>query len=296
MLSWIIVEREYGQLGNRLHTQANLLAFCIENRINLFNLSFSEYAKLFQGKDGHRPDLWISKRDVLSFVVNLRWIESFLKKVSRSDKWLRRLSPWITVHSLNDEEAISSIGLKDVAAVSQSCRILVLRSWNVSCPDEIENQDEEVKSILKPVVSFRNKAESFVGNLRREFDTLVGVHARRGDYKNYMQGKFFYSWEQYASWIRQAHEVLQSDRAKVGFLICSDENSPTNLMQDLSAYQTKSQNPIEDLHSLSLCDYLMGPQSSFGTWASWHGDVPRLILKQSTRITSRKQFEPSVHC
>ncbi len=296
MLNWIIVQREYGQLGNRLHTHANLLAFCIEHRINLFNLSFSQYAKLFEGKYGHRSDLWLTKKDILSFFVNFQWFESLLKKASRSDKWLRIFSPWIRVHSLNDEDTITSIGLKAITAANRSCRVLVLRGWDISCPNEIHNQDEEVKSILKPVVSFGNKAESFVSNVRRNFDTIVGVHARRGDYKNYMQGNFFYTWEQYANWIRQAREVLQSEKAKVGFLICSDEQSPTDIMQDLSAYQTKSQNPIEDLHSLSLCDYLMGPPSSFGTWASWYGDVPRLVLKQNVRITSQKQFEPSIHC
>ena len=41
MNRWMILQRDYGQLGNRLHTHANALAWCIENNVNLLNLSFS---------------------------------------------------------------------------------------------------------------------------------------------------------------------------------------------------------------------------------------------------------------
>jgi len=48
--------------------------------------------------------------------------------------------------------------------------------------------------------------------------------------------------------------------------------------------------------AISLCDYLMGPPSSFGTWDSWHGDVPRLVVYNNTEITSLEQFEVCSTC
>ena len=39
-----------------------------------------------------------------------------------------------------------------------------------------------------------------------------------------------------------------------------------------------------DLHTLILCDYIIGPPSSFGTWISWYGNVPRLIINKDTKI------------
>ena len=44
----LIIYCDYGRLGNRLHTHANALAWCIENNYNLINLSFSDYAELFK--------------------------------------------------------------------------------------------------------------------------------------------------------------------------------------------------------------------------------------------------------
>ena len=297
MLNWILVQSEYGQLGNRLHTHANLLAFCIENKINFLNLSFSQYANLFEEVKGQGADRFIFKRDFLSYAVKIRFIISFCRKILRSDKWLRRLSPWIKMHSVHEDETINSTDLIKIISKNRFCRVLVLRDWNISCPDEIRNHGVKIKSILTPAASFRYKAESSVDKLRLEFDTLVGVHARRGDYKNYMSGAYFYPWEQYADWINQTREVLISEGAiKVGFLICSDEPTPKEMMLDLPANQTMPGNPIEDLHALSLCDYLMGPPSSFGTWASWYGDVPRLTLEADLQITNHNQFTRTLHC
>ena len=47
---------------------------------------------------------------------------------------------------------------------------------------------------------------------------------------------------------------------------------------------------MSDLHSLSLCDFNIGPPSSFGTWLSWHGKVPRLTLQRDMKIHSIDQF------
>ena len=297
MINWIFVQSEYGQLGNRLHTHANLMAFCIQNRINFLNLSFNQYANLFEAVKRQGADRMVFKRDFVSWAVKFQSIISFCRKIFRSDKWLQRFSPWIKLYSVNEDETITSTDLIKIVSQNPSCRVLVLRGWDISCPNEIRNQAVKIKAILRPTVSFRNKTESSVNKLRLEFDTLVGIHARRGDYKYYMSGVYFYHWKQYANWINQTRKVLKSEGAsKVGFLICSDEPTPKELMMDPQVNETMSEMPIEDLYALSLCDYLMGPPSSFGTWASWHGDVPRLILEKGLHITTSKQFARTLHC
>ena len=49
----LVVFCDYGRLGNRLHTHANALAWCIENNYNLINLSFFDYAELFKNSPKH---------------------------------------------------------------------------------------------------------------------------------------------------------------------------------------------------------------------------------------------------
>ena len=50
----LIIYCDYGRLGNRLHTHANALAWCIENNYNLINLSFSDYAELFKNSPKYK--------------------------------------------------------------------------------------------------------------------------------------------------------------------------------------------------------------------------------------------------
>ena len=50
----LVIYCDYGRLGNRLHTHANALAWCIENNYNLINLSFIEYARLLKNSPRHK--------------------------------------------------------------------------------------------------------------------------------------------------------------------------------------------------------------------------------------------------
>ena len=269
----------------------------MNNHVNLLNLSFGLYAELFGAQDECRSDRWIEKRGLGAFLTRIGAVVNLLRKICCSDKWLSKLDPWVKVLSVKDDQRVTAEDLNQIILENPSCRILVLRSWDISCPEDLLTHQEEVRRILSPVEPFRRKAELLVDELRLTHSTLIGVHARRGDYKHFLEGKLYYSWEQYASWIKQARKALESKGvSKVGFLLCSDEKPPKASFKDLPVHYSSAERPIEDLHSLSLCDYLMGPPSSFGTWASWHGDAPRLILESNACITDRKQFEPTLYC
>ena len=53
MNRWLIIHSDYGQLGNRLHTHANAVAWCLENNVNLINLSFVKYSIGFSNYNGN---------------------------------------------------------------------------------------------------------------------------------------------------------------------------------------------------------------------------------------------------
>jgi hypothetical protein len=36
-----------------------------------------------------------------------------------------------------------------------------------------------------------------------------------------------------------------------------------------------------DLHALARCDYIFGPQSTFTQWASFYGNKPLFLLKDT---------------
>ena len=82
----LLIQRDYGQLGNRLHTHANALAWCIENQANLVNLSFKEFKKKWKGALG------IHTHDNIAQAINnsipaaksgVTWIDSTVTGMGR---------------------------------------------------------------------------------------------------------------------------------------------------------------------------------------------------------------------
>ena len=74
MTRWMILQRDYGQLGNRLHTHANALAWCIENNVNLLNLSFQYFAINFGQNRNQNAEIFTVKRNsqltVCQFIIS----------------------------------------------------------------------------------------------------------------------------------------------------------------------------------------------------------------------------------
>ena len=122
-------------------------------------------------------------------------------------------------------------------------------------------------------------------------------YARRRDYINYLDGIHYHSWESYLHWANQTKQVLEKlGKKNVGIVICSDDKLPSLIRNNDDVYFSSSNEVMVDINLLSLCNYNLGPPSSFGTWLSWFGKVPRLVVRKNTEITSLEQFEICATC
>ena len=114
----------------------------------------------------------------------------------------------------------------------------------------------------------------------------VGVHIRRGDYKNFNNGIWYYTDQQYILWMKKLAEGRN-----IRFYISSNEKinqlQYSNVGLDI-VFLTG--NAVEDLCALSLCDYIMGPPSTYSWWASMYGNCPRLILDSAEKNYSWEDF------
>lgn len=104
----------------------------------------------------------------------------------------------------------------------------------------------------------------------------VGVHMRRGDYRSFNDGKWFYTDKQYADWMKK----LTKSKEDVKFFLFSNEkvNLEYYLSNGLNVVALNG-NAVEDLYCLSQCDYIMGPPSTYSWWAAMYGNKKRLILE-----------------
>ena len=286
----IIIKKEYGQLGNRLHTHANILAWCIQNNHSLLNLSFRKFSHYFKQSAHRKADFFIQEKSLLKAFLCSGFLHYFVDKLCMSEKWLSHLSSFVQLISLNDNETLDEHRLNQLTNCNK--KFTVIHCWDVRCEKSLSINANKIREILTPNKYSVDIASAYVKKLKLKYDILIGVHARRGDYKQYLGGQYFHSWKSYKEWISQAKDLFESEDSsrKVGFILCSDEIPKKSYFNSISVYIPDFQVMMADLHALSICDYSMGPPSSFGTWYSWYGKVPRCILEHNTRINSIGQF------
>jgi hypothetical protein len=294
LLRILIIYCDYGRLGNRLHTHANALGWCIENNYNLINLSFKEYAPLFKGTPKHKSGILQQTNSFIFKSFSSELFKNFLRRLLSSDKWLERLAWIINQIRPTDNDILRESDLN--LQINQK-KINLIKYWNVNCANSLQIHQNKLKDYLRPNDGFVVTAEKIINELKSKYDCLVGTHARRGDYSTYLDGIHYHSWESYLHWANQTKQVLEkSGQKNVGIVLCSDEVPPSTASKNKDVYFNSSIEVMVDIHILTLCDYNLGPPSSFGTWISWFGKVPRLVVHNNTEITSLEQFEVCTTC
>ena len=107
-------------------------------------------------------------------------------------------------------------------------------------------------------------------------DLRLGLHIRRGDYKTWCDGRYYYSNEQYIGFVKQFMALHPGKTLQL--IVCGNDRE---LCQDEFREALKGStivfpcgSPGEDLYLLSQCDYLIGPPSTFSLVAAMYRDVP----------------------
>jgi hypothetical protein len=274
---WLVLKRDYGQLGNRLHTHANALAFAIEHNLNFLNLSFTESAKDFSRQNYTTQDRYLPQASILGRFLSSSKIVSLLQRLSLSDRLLAKLGGRLKVIERKDDETIEEQDLFNELKSSSSVRIFLLRAWDVNCPQALEKHATQIRERLAPSSETKKVVLDLLGSIPPD-GLLVGLHIRRGDYAKWLGGLHYHSWEQYGEWLKQTHDILLRRGHKPTYILCSDEPPPSDIFSALPV-RVGQRSPMTDLYALASCKLVLGPPSSFGSWASFYGEVPRVVLK-----------------
>jgi len=141
-------------------------------------------------------------------------------------------------------------------------------------------QKENIKFLFSPDSVVITAVDNYFVSIKRKIDLIVGVHIRRGDYKEWMNGKYYYSDEEYHKVMLQMQKLFPN--SNISFFISSNENIDITYFEGCSCFIMPESSACKDLYGLSISDYIIGPPSSFSGWASFRGDVPLYIMSNST--------------
>ena len=154
----------------------------------------------------------------------------------------------------------------------------------------IAQTKEEIQHIFQPKLEITEKAKAFMATIRKQADIVVGVHIRHGDYKTFEGGKFYYTFEEFHAFMLQVKQLYIGK--KVAFFISSNANFSVDIFPDCTCYRygKEPSGDMLDLYTLSLCDKIIGPWSTYSRWASFIGQKPLFCFKTRDQIVSEDCF------
>jgi hypothetical protein len=288
-LGTVVISSKAGRLGNRLFLSAYFMANAISKGYRLLNPALAEYAHLFEGslKDPFcafpssavemDPDIADQSRYVLLDIARA------LGGIMPRSGILRCLDIRKS-HDARDD--VFDLNTPDFEDHLRQRGFLFIKGWKFRDHCNLVKYHAEIRKYFTPVAAVRQPAEEIVLSARARGERVVGVHVRQGDYRGWKGGVHYFETEQYAHLMS---EVARIFGGRVTFLVCSSDPIDQNLFSGLEFIMGPGS--VEaDLHALSLCDLIMGPPSTFSTWASYSGRVPLCMLQHHRQEVRERDF------
>ena len=166
-----------------------------------------------------------------------------------------------------------------------------VKGWHTRRNTEyIAMAKKEVQKLYRPKKEITDKGDSLIKELHQKADIVIGVHIRRGDYATWNNGRFLYSLEEYHCFMLRLQEYYHNK--KVAFFISSNEDFSLDLFNGCvcQRFGKEPSGAILDLYTLSICDCIIGPFSTYSRWASFIGEVPLCFLENKDQQFTQDSF------
>ena len=213
--------------------------------------------------------------------------EILASSLNRISLRLLNFKLWKNIKSLDLLQNKTEKHFRELEITIQNSCITLLRGFVHNQPYSIFRKVfPQIKEYFEVSSRYHSKINEPLEQLK-DCEVIVGVAIRHGDYKTWQNGKYYLTTETYQKWMEEVEDLFAHQ--KIGFLIASDEE------QDLSIFEKhkfffRSGHPLENLYSLSKCDFLLSVPSSFAGWAHFIGEKPLLKLDENVCKLSIDDF------
>lgn len=266
----IIISNKPGQLANLLFIYSSFLAYGLESGTRILNPAFFNYRSYFKGTAG----LLHMNRGLYALCFIIARI---------LDKTGIHKGPIIVVALRNGEQALID---NDPRFGKLLC---FAQGWLFRCNTLLVKHRKTLLDFFSPAPALQQRLDDFFSTQLSSAEFIVAVHIRRGDYKNFQDGRFYYSIDQYERIIGQLSALFE--KTKPVFLICSNEvvQFTPEFTQRLNILPGPG-HELLDLYAMARCHYIIGPPSTYSMWASFAGNVPLHLLHDPDQAVSLDDF------
>lgn len=271
----VLLYKRFGDKSNRLLQNIHFEAYCKHNNIEYHNLEFYDMEDYYGIKDKY------SFKKLPNFLlppINTRY--SIIESISNFCKKLHIKN--YLIYDYMDINLRENIELYDSQILSNKNKTIFVSGWDFRVTNLVyQYRDYFIKKYIP--INLNSEEYNNIKNRFADYDLKVGIHIRRGDYKVWNNGNYYYDDEVYNDKIEQFCNLFTNK--KILFVIFSNEDVTLKPNHD---YIISKCQWYEDHSLLSLCDYIMGPPSTFTLWSSFIGNVPLMWIKNKNDKVSIK--------
>lgn len=187
---------------------------------------------------------------------------------------------WGLLPTVSYEDYLEETALKNEQFML-SHKNFIVKGWGVRFYDLFIKYKQEIISLFAFHEEILQKTHTFMGQ-KADNELRLGVHIRRGDYKTWHNGKYFYDDTVYQDYIQQFAKLFPEKSLTV--YICSNDpalgkQSYEDRLQGIKVIFPQG-GQEDDLCLLSECDYLIGAPSTFSLVASMYHDIPLCWMEE----------------
>ena len=293
---YFIICGKHGQLCNRLWLAAHIIASGIQNKFEVINVAFSDYAACFPSTAGDILCRYPKRRLTFGMLTErLGNILFSLIDISSSYRRERPDSSTTHTYDLGSPESELDIGAPSFRTQLSGLRVVFFRGWLFRDRESLLKHGGEVRSYFSPPDWCRDAVHTAVAQLRKSADVVIGIHIRHGDYRTHCDGIYFFDT---AVYVRKMHEVACLFPGKaIAYFVCSNERQSLEAFGPLNFAFRPFRNAVMpfgsvlcDLYALAECDFILGAPSSFSCWASFYGRVPLYSMNDATAVPALSDF------
>jgi hypothetical protein len=277
----VIVSDKVGQLCNRLFHFSYFIANGIEYNYKVAYPCFDEYCEFFESTAANKfPGLQVSIK-----ITPFRLVDrAILKYLNNHPPLLPRVCV-LDIRNQNEIYDLKNIGYQNLIHK----KVVFTKGWLFKDEENLKKHRETLRQIFKPKKQYLEKAEGILSQLREKYDRVVGIHIRRGDYKLWRNGEYYFPDGVYLKKMEEINQEINGQGNTCCFLICSNEEINKEAFNHLNT-SIEKRHFITDLYALAGCDYILGPPSTFSYWASFYGGVPLHLFDNFNSKVSLDMF------
>ncbi len=290
----IFFSHKCGQLGNRLFAFAHLIGNAAAHNNRIANLSFDEYAQYFQTTSHDvlcryppvesrfksnklRAILFMLNRVILKLLRNIHLLESPLHNVVVADLPEYKF----------EENRYFELDTREFWHNTARKPVVFLFGRFFRDYSNFDKYQDAIRSFFRPTPEIKEYVDDYIKRAKRDADIVIGVHVRRGDYKDFAFGKYYFEPAQYLQLMKFIETSVPGKKVK--YVICSNEELTPVSFSGVE-FCIGPGHLVKDMYILAQCDFIMGPPSTFSLWSSFYGNKPLYQVRDIQRKATLNDF------